>query len=246
MSARIWVVIPTYNEAENIEPIVDAVSTEMAAITGSDYRILIVDDNSTDGTRKLANQLAATNEHVEILNRPDKQGLGRAYIAGFQQALANGAEMVIQMDADFSHHPGYLKDLVAAAQEADLVLGSRYVRGGAVQNWGLMRRLISRGGSTYARTVLRVPVRDLTGGFKCIHSSVLETINLNSLRADGYVFQIELTYRALQAGFKVREVPIVFADRTAGQSKMSFMIALEALALVLRLRRTKARQLARS
>ena len=246
MTARIWLVIPTYNEAENVGPIVRAVAAEMAKIAPGEHRILVVDDNSPDGTGKLADELAQELDVVEVLHRAAKSGLGRAYIAGFEHALAGGAELVIEMDADFSHDPKYLGDLIGAADHADLVLGSRYVPGGAVRNWGVVRKLISRGGSLYARTVLGIGVRDLTGGFKCIHRSVLETIDLASLRADGYVFQIEVTYRAIRSGFRVREVPILFVDRTAGASKMSSRIALEAMLLVPRLRRQQTRQLTRS
>lgn len=246
MSARIWLVIPTYNEAENVGPIVRAVAAEMANVAPGEHRILVVDDNSPDGTGSLADELAHELDVVEVLHREAKNGLGRAYIAGFEHALARGAELVIQMDADFSHDPKYLPDLIGAAEEADLVLGSRYVAGGAVQNWGLVRKLISRGGSMYARTVLGIDVRDLTGGFKCIRRPVLETIDLTSLRADGYVFQIEVTYRAIRSGFRVREVPILFVDRTAGSSKMSSRIALEAMLLVPKLRRQQTRPLTRS
>ncbi len=246
MSARIWLVIPTYNEAENVGPIVHAVASEMGKIAPGEYRVLIVDDNSPDGTGKLADQLAQEMDVVEVLHRTTKDGLGRAYIAGFEHALAGGAELVVEMDADFSHDPGFLGDLIGAADNADLVLGSRYVPGGAVRNWGVLRKLISRGGSAYARKVLGIDVRDLTGGFKCIRRPVLEAIDLASLRADGYVFQIEVTYRAIRSGFRVREVPILFVDRTAGASKMSGMIALEAMLLVPKLRRQQTRQLTRS
>jgi dolichol-phosphate mannosyltransferase len=246
MSARIWLIIPTYNEAENIGPIVRAATDEMSKLAPGEYRLLVVDDNSPDGTGRLADQLAEELDVVEVLHRTDKDGLGRAYIAGFEHALAGGAELVIEMDADFSHDPKYLGALLAAAEDADLVLGSRYVAGGAVRNWGLTRKLISRGGSMYARAVLGVGVRDLTGGFKCIHRSVLEAIDLSSLRADGYVFQIEVTYRAIGAGFSVREVPILFVDRAVGASKMSWKIALEAMLLVPSLRRGHTRQLTRS
>ncbi len=246
MSARIWLVIPTYNEAENIGPIVRAVTEELAKAVPGEHRVLVVDDGSPDGTGQIADQLAVELNTVEVLHRPSKTGLGRAYIDGFEHALAGGADLVIQMDADFSHDPTYIPALLAAAEDADLVLGSRYVSGGAVRNWGVVRKAISRGGSFYARTVLGLKVRDLTGGFKCIHRSVLETVDLASLRADGYVFQIELTYRATKAGFSVREVPIVFVDRTAGTSKMSSRIALEAMLLVPRLRRAPTRQLTRS
>ncbi len=238
MAARVWVVIPTYNEAENVEPIVRAVSAELDRVAPGAYRLLIVDDGSPDGTGEIADRLAAELTVVEVLHRPGKEGLGQAYLAGFATALAAGAEFVIEMDADFSHDPRYLGDLLTAAADADLVLGSRYVRGGGVRDWGLTRRLISRGGGVYARTILRVPVRDLTGGFKCIRRAVLEAIDLESVRAEGYVFQIEVTYRAILAGFKVVEVPIVFRDRTAGSSKMSSKIAIEAMFLVPQLRRS--------
>jgi dolichol-phosphate mannosyltransferase len=181
---------------------------------------------------------------VEVLHRADKSGLGHAYLAGFARALEGGAELVVQMDADFSHDPRYLPDLLAAATDADLVLGSRYVAGGGVRDWGPVRRLVSRGGGLYARIILRVGVRDLTGGFKCIRRAVLEAIDLPSVCAEGYVFQIEVTYRALLAGFRVVEVPIVFPDRTAGTSKMSARIALEAIWLVPRLRRSAAAAIA--
>jgi dolichol-phosphate mannosyltransferase len=246
MNSRIWIVIPTYNEAENIGPIVRAVTDEMDAVAAGEYRVLVVDDNSADGTGELGDGLAEEFEQFEIMHRAAKDGLGRAYIAGFEYALANGAELVIEMDADFSHNPKSLAAMLSAAEEADIVLGSRYVPGGSVRNWGIVRKVISRGGSAYARVVLRVDVRDLTGGFKCIRRTVLETIDLTSLRADGYVFQIEVTYRAIQSGFKVREVPIVFVDRAAGSSKMSWKIAIEAMLLVPSLRRGRTRQLTRS
>jgi dolichol-phosphate mannosyltransferase len=238
MQAPLWLVIPTYNEAANVEGIVRAATTELDRLMPGEYRVLIVDDNSPDGTGQLADALSDDLTTVEVLHRDAKTGLGHAYLAGFAHALDGGAETVMQMDADFSHDPRYLGDLIAAAQSADLVLGSRYVPGGGVRDWGLLRRMISRGGGLYARTILRVDVQDLTGGFKCIHRRVLEAIDLSSVRAEGYVFQIEVTYRALLAGFKVSEVPIVFPDRTAGTSKMSTRIALEAMWLVPRLRRS--------
>ncbi len=246
MSARVWVVIPTYNEAENVGPIVRAVAEQLDKVAPAEHRILIVDDSSPDGTGRIADQLAEEMPAVEVMHRACKTGLGRAYIDGFEHALAAGAELVIQMDADFSHDPRFIPTLLGSAESADLVLGSRYVHGGAVQNWGMTRKAISRGGSFYARTVLRLKVRDLTGGFKCIHRSVLEAIDLRTLRADGYVFQIEVTYRAIRSGFVVREVPIMFVDRAVGDSKMSGRIALEAMLLVPRLRRSKAPQLTRS
>ena len=240
MSARVWVVMPTYNEAENLERIVHASASELERVAPGEYRILIVDDNSPDGTGALADALAAKLGSVEVLHRASKRGLGHAYLEGFGRALAGEAELVIEMDADFSHDPGYLGPLIRAAAEADLVLGSRYVAGGGVREWGVLRRLISRGGGLYARTILGIGVRDLTGGFKCFRREVLEAIDLPSVRSEGYVFQIELTYRTLLAGFRVREIPIVFQDRAAGSSKMSAQIALEAIWLVPRLRRSAA------
>jgi len=231
--AGAWLVLPTYNEAENIEPIVRAALAELRA----GDRILVVDDSSPDGTGQIADRLARELEGVEVLHRPAKQGLGRAYLAAFQHALAAGADLVLEMDADFSHDPADLPRLIAAAEDADLVLGSRYVAGGDVIDWGLLRKLVSRGGSWYARIVLGVKVRDLTGGFKCFRRSVLEALDLDGVHADGYGFQIELTYRAIKAGFKVVEIPIVFRDRRVGQSKMNARIALEAVWKVPALRR---------
>jgi dolichol-phosphate mannosyltransferase len=246
MCAVIWLVIPTYNEAENLAGIVRAAGAQLATAAPQDHRVLIVDDNSPDGTGAIADSLAAEHDWVEVLHRPGKSGLGQAYLAGFTHALARGAQFLIEMDADFSHDPRYLPELLAAAEDADLVLGSRYVLGGGVRDWGLVRRLISRGGGLYARVILGVDVRDLTGGFKCIRREVLEAIDLPSVRAEGYVFQIEVTYRAILAGFRVREVPIVFADRTAGTSKMSSRIALEAMLLVPVMKRGATAALARA
>ncbi|MDX6651296.1 MAG: dolichol-phosphate mannosyltransferase [Solirubrobacterales bacterium] len=223
--ARVWLVLPTYNEAENIEAFVAAVREQLPA----SRRLLIVDDSSPDGTGEIADRLAAEHDDVEVLHRPIKEGLGPAYLAGFRRALAAGAELIVEMDSDFSHDPAYLPGLIAAADDADLVLGSRYVPGGGVSDWGPTRRLISRGGSAYARRVLRLPVRDLTGGFKCFRRRVLEAIDLDSVSARGYAFQIELTYRAMKAGFRVVEVPIVFRERRLGSSKMSGPIVAEAI-----------------
>jgi dolichol-phosphate mannosyltransferase len=246
MNAPVWVVIPTYNEADTLERIVRATVEQLANVVPDGYRILVVDDNSPDGTGAIADALASELGVVEVLHRTAKNGLGHAYLAGFARALAGGAELVCEMDADFSHDPVYLKDLLKAAESADLVLGSRYVAGGGVRDWGLLRRLISRGGGTYARVILRVQIHDLTGGFKCIHRRVLEAIDMPSIRAEGYVFQIEVTYRALLAGFKVVEVPIVFSDRTVGTSKMSARIAVEAMWHVPSLRRSATAALARA
>jgi dolichol-phosphate mannosyltransferase len=245
MNAAVWLIIPTYNEAENLANIVRAAASELERAVPGDHRILIVDDNSPDGTGAIADSLAAEFAGVDVLHRPGKSGLGQAYLAGFERALSGGAQWVIEMDADFSHNPRYLPELLAAAQEADLVLGSRYVPGGGVRDWGLLRRLISRGGGWYARRILGVEVRDLTGGFKCIRREVLEAIDLQSVRAEGYVFQIEVTYRAVLAGFTVREIPIVFTDRAVGSSKMSSRIALEAMLLVPVMKRSAPAALAR-
>jgi dolichol-phosphate mannosyltransferase len=231
-----WLVLPTYNEAENIEPIVAAVLARLAAAS-PDHRLLIVDDSSPDGTGAIADRLAAEQEAVEVLHRAGKEGLGRAYIAGFRRALDAGADLLLEMDADFSHDPADVPRLIGAAGDADLVLGSRYVEGGGVEGWELHRRLLSRGGCLYARTLLGVPVRDLTGGFKCFRREVLESIDLGDVQADGYGFQIEMTYRALKAGFRVKEIPIVFHERRAGDSKMDARIAAEAVWKVPALRR---------
>jgi dolichol-phosphate mannosyltransferase len=219
---------PTYNEAENIEPFVGAV-TEQLETVGMPYTVLIVDDGSPDGTGRIADRLARERPEIEVLHRPRKAGLGRAYLAGFEVALAAGAELVLEMDSDFSHDPADLPRLIAASKASDLVLGSRYVPGGGVTDWGRLRRWVSRGGSAYARLVLGVPVRDLTGGFKCFNRRVLEGIDLGRVHANGYQFQIDLTYRAARAGFTVAEVPIRFRERRAGQSKMTPRIALEAV-----------------
>ena len=233
-----WLILPTYNEAVNIEPFVRAVLPELAEAS-PEHRILIVDDNSPDGTGRIADGLAAEIETVEVLHRAEKQGLGVAYLAGFRHALSHGADLVLEMDADFSHSPADVPRLIRAAEDADVVLGSRYVPGGGVSDWGLLRRMLSRGGSWYARLVLRVKVHDLTGGFKCFRREVLERIDLDAIHAEGYGFQIEVTYRAIRAGFRVEEIPIIFRERQAGLSKMTARIAAEAVWKVpaLRLRR---------
>jgi dolichol-phosphate mannosyltransferase len=234
-AVQLTICLPTYNERENLEPLVRALATVFTE-NGLDAHILVVDDNSPDGTGRIADRLAADEERIEVLHRTEKEGLGPAYIAGFRRALAEGAGLVLEMDADFSHDPAYLPRLLEAAKRADLVIGSRYVEGGGISNWGAVRRGISRGGSTYARLVLGVGVKDLTGGFKCFRREVLEAIDLDSVDARGYAFQIEMTYRALQAGFRVAEVPIVFRERHAGSSKMDSSIVLEAIWRVPRLR----------
>ncbi len=227
------VCIPTYNERENVEAITSAV---LAADPRVD--VLIIDDNSPDGTGAIADQLAARDGRVHVLHREKKEGLGRAYLAAFRWGLAAGYPLLVEMDADFSHDPRYLPALLDAAKDADLVLGSRYVSGGGTVNWGVGRKAISRGGSLYARTILGIDVRDLTGGFKCFHREVLEALDLDAVRSSGYAFQIELTYRALKKGFRVKEIPIVFEDRRVGQSKMSRKIFAEALLMVWKLRLT--------
>jgi dolichol-phosphate mannosyltransferase len=223
-----WLILPTYNEADNLENMVRAALPRLAE-AAPEHHILVVDDGSPDGTGQIADRLASELPEVEVLHRPGKQGLGPAYLAGFARALASGAELLMEMDCDFSHDPADLPRLIRAADEADLVLGSRYVPGGGVERWGLVRRALSRGGSLYAQVLLGLHVRDLTGGFKCFRRPVLERLDLDGIAADGYGFQIEMTYRAVQAGFRVVEVPIVFRDRRVGQSKMSARIALEAV-----------------
>jgi len=226
------VCLPTYNERENLERMVDA-------LAGKGVSVLVIDDNSPDGTGRLADELAARNGHVAVLHRGHKEGLGPAYLAGFRHVLEDPeAELVLEMDADFSHDPNDVPRLIEAAHDADLVLGSRYVDGGSIGSWGLARRFVSAGGSLYARVVLGVGVRDLTGGFKCFRREVLETLDLDAIDSRGYAFQIETTYRALRAGFRVVEVPIEFVDREHGGSKMSRSIVLEAIwkVPVLRLR----------
>jgi dolichol-phosphate mannosyltransferase len=224
-ASDVWVILPTYNEAENLERIVGAVLEHLP----DSSRVLIVDDNSPDGTGEIADRLAGSSESISVLHRERKDGLGPAYLAGFRVALDAGAQRLIEMDADFSHDPSYLPSLIEATEHADLAIGSRYVPGGGVTEWGAFRRFVSRGGSAYARAALGLPIRDLTGGFKCFRREVLEAIDLDTIQARGYAFQVETTYRAIRAGFKVVEVPIVFKDRREGASKMSNSIIAEAI-----------------
>src|SRR4051812_38580167 len=235
-----WLILPTYDEAENLEAVVLAARDVLARCCGADgFRILVVDDDSPDGTGALADALAERHPEVEVLHRPRREGLGPAYLAGFARALERGAGYVFEMDADFSHDPADLARLLEAVRDggADVALGSRYVAGGGVSDWGVVRRLVSRGGSLYAAAVLGLRLRDLTGGFKCFRASVLRAIGLDTVRSRGYAFQVELTYRASRSGYKIVEVPIIFRDRRAGRSKMSWRIAGEAMLLVPRLRR---------
>jgi dolichol-phosphate mannosyltransferase len=224
------VVIPTYNEHDTIEPLL----AQILALPR--FRVLVVDDNSPDGTGDLVAAHAREEPRVGLLSRAGKQGLGTAYLAGFRRALDEGARYIFEMDADFSHDPGYLPQLLEAAERYDLVLGSRYVPGGGTTDWGMMRRLISRGGNLYAGLILGLPVSDATGGFRCYRREVLEAVPLDAVRSNGYSFQIEMVYRTLRAGFRVGEVPIIFPDRRVGQSKMSRRIVVEALITVWKLR----------
>jgi dolichol-phosphate mannosyltransferase len=219
---RATVCLPTYNEHENLDPMLRALGVH-------GVRVLVIDDNSPDGTGRLADRLAQELDYVDVLHRPHKEGLGPAYIAGFRRALADGVDRILEMDCDFSHDPKDVPRLIAATEEADLAIGSRYVGGGETVNWGAIRRAISAGGSLYARVLLSVAIRDLTAGFKCYRADVLRTIDLDAVDSKGYAFQIETVYRAVRAGFRVVEVPIRFVDREVGGSKMSRAIVLEAI-----------------
>ena len=231
---RALVCLPTYNERENLEPMVRALGEQLDT---THDRVLVIDDNSPDGTGAIADTLARELPWVEVLHRPGKEGLGPAYIAGFRRALAVGAELVLEVDCDFSHDPRDVPRLIATCEAGvDLTLGSRWVAGGGTVNWGRGRTFVSRGGSLYARTILGVGIRDLTGGFKCFRRTVLETIDLDAIGAKGYGFQIETTYRAIRAGFSVVEIPIVFVDRRVGESKMDGSIVVEAMLQVPALR----------
>jgi len=227
------VLIPTYNERENITSIVQQV------VRTAPVDVLIIDDNSPDGTGQVADAMAEADRRIHVLHREGKQGLGKAYLAGFRWALAKPYKYIFEMDADFSHQPRYLPAFLEAIRSADIVLGSRYVDGGGTVNWGILRQIISRGGSLYARTILnagfppgKLQIRDLTGGFKCFRREVLEALDLDSVQSTGYAFQIELTYRAYRKGFIIKEIPIIFYEREAGRSKMSHKIVVEAMARV--------------
>lgn len=244
VDANVWLILPTYNEAENIGPIV-AAAVQRLSECARKHTVLIVDDNSPDGTGDAADVLAGNYPSVQVLHRKGKEGLGRAYLAGFDVALKGGAELVVEMDADFSHDPRDIQRLVRAAHsECDLAIGSRYVPGGGVRDWTMLRKLISRGGGIYARKLLGVDVQDLTGGFKCFRRETLEAIALDKVVSNGYGFQIELTYRAIRAGKSVQEVPIFFTERRAGESKMSPHIAIEAALKVPGLKRRVDREFA--
>jgi len=226
------VIIPTYNESKNIELLLQAVYRAVP-----DIHVLIVDDNSPDHTGELVKRLMEEySGQLHLLSRSGKLGLGTAYIAGFHWALARSYRYIFEMDADFSHNPDYLPTFITAIQTTDVVIGSRYILGGGVTNWGIIRRMISRGGSLYSRMILALPYRDLTGGFKCFRREVLEAIDLDAVKSNGYSFQIEMTYRAHLLGFRIKEVPIIFEERAAGQSKMSRNIFVEAVLMVLKLR----------
>jgi len=224
---KILIITPTYNERENLQRL----TTEVHRIV-PEAHMLIVDDNSPDGTGDLADGLAASDSRISVLHREGKLGLGTAYVSGFKYALEHGYDLVFEMDADFSHRPEHLPEFLEAIQNADVVLGCRYMEGGGTEDWGLMRRMLSRGGNLYARTLLSLPFQDLTGGFKCFRREVLEKIDLDRIESEGYAFQIELTYRAHRAGFRIAETPIIFPDRTLGHSKMSRKIIAEALVRV--------------
>ena len=236
--SAVWVVLPTYNEADNLGPISSAILDALPGAT-----LLVVDDDSPDGTGRLADELAASQPGIRVLHRAAKQGLGRAYLEGFAQALEGGAEVVVQMDADFSHDPAALPGLVGPVIDgtADLVIGSRYAPGGGVVDWGLGRRIVSRGGSVFARTLLGLGPYDLTGGFKAWRASTLAAVPFDGVHAGGYVFQIEMTFRASRAGAGIAEVPITFRDRRVGQSKMNRRIIVEALVVVVQLRAEELR-----
>jgi dolichol-phosphate mannosyltransferase len=239
----VWLILPTYNEADNLCSVVAAARDALSSVSPGSYRILIVDDSSPDGTGRVADGIAAACPEVDVLHRPRKEGLGPAYIAGFGRALAGGAQFVLEMDADWSHDPADIPRLVTAASGGcDLAVGSRYVAGGRVEGWSAGRRLISRAGCAYARSMLQLPVRDLTAGFKCFRADTLRAIAYGTAHSQGYAFQVELTYRTLDVGGRVSELPIVFRERHAGASKMTTRIAVEAAYMIPALRVARARR----
>ena len=233
MDSQSIIIVPTYNEAENIEKLAGSIRSYLPSVT-----ILVIDDNSPDGTAAIVKSLIKNDPKVDIIERPGKMGLGSAYIAGFKYALEREFEYIFEMDADFSHNPAHLPKFLEAIKEADLVIGSRYVPGGGVRNWSVLRKLISLGGSIYSRLILSLPYKDLTGGFKCFRRRTLQAIDLDRIYSEGYSFQIEMTYHAHNLGFRVREVPIIFEDRTGGKSKMSNKIFFEAIYRVWQIRLT--------
>ncbi len=240
---KFLIVVPTYNEIENLRPLMEQifqVADAKAHQSGvSLVSVLVVDDNSPDGTGQLAEELSKKEPRIHVLHRQEKAGLGKAYVAGFAWGLKEGFDAILEMDADFSHNPQYLPEFWRLLKEYDVVIGSRYVNGGGVKNWGLVRKLISRGGSVYARNLLGLAVKDMTGGFNAWRRQVLEKVDISTLRSEGYAFQIELKWRAFQKGFKITEFPIIFEDRAVGQSKMSKKIVVEAMMRVASMRMEK-------
>ena len=228
---RSLIVIPTYNERENITGLIDDV---LRIIPTTD--ILVIDDNSPDGTGQVLDEIHARVPQVRVLHRPGKMGLGTAYVQGFQYAIENGYDLVFEMDADYSHDPRYLPSFFQMAEQADLVIGSRYIQGGGTPNWSALRKFISGGGNIFARAVLGIPTRDCTGGYRCYRTAALRTLRLDLIHAQGYAFQVEMAYIFWKRGYRVREVPIIFVDRRVGKSKMSRKIFIEAFTWVLRTR----------
>jgi dolichol-phosphate mannosyltransferase len=241
MPTKTLIIIPTYNEIENIQRLID----EIFHYVDSHTHILVCDDNSPDGTGELVDVISQNNPRVHVIHRPKKMGLGTAYVTGFKYALENGYDVVFEMDSDFSHDPKYLPIFQQEIEKYDAVIGSRYIEGGGVLNWGLGRKILSRGGSLYARLILGVPVRDLTGGYNCWRRAVLEAIDINSIKSDGYSFQIEMKYKAYLKGFRLKEIPIIFEDRYLGKSKMNKKIVLEAIYRVLLLKFQNQKKLER-
>ncbi|HET8906569.1 MAG TPA: polyprenol monophosphomannose synthase [Ktedonobacterales bacterium] len=233
MTVRAIIAIPTYNERDNIVTLVNDIKQVVPSVD-----VLIIDDNSPDGTGKIADELSARESSIHVLHRPAKMGLGTAYIAGFLYAIEQGYDLVFEMDADFSHNPSYLPQFIALAENADLVIGSRYIKGGGTPNWAPLRKFISNGGNIFARAILGIPVHDCTGGYRCYRTAALRTLNLNAIRAQGYAFQVEMAFNFWKMGYRIRETPIIFEDRRVGTSKMSRKIFIEAFLWVLRTRVT--------